>query len=97
MARTYCSFRVRVTFQSQFNTSQILYPKQFQPVHSVSIEIEIGTLLEDSDDDEPIFGPDAKMRRLLKFEIELMQCFDLWVGTERLKLTCSWMELSQML
>jgi len=42
MARTYCSFRVRVTFQSQFNTSQILYPKQLQPVHSVSIEIAIG-------------------------------------------------------
>jgi hypothetical protein len=55
------------------------------------------TPCKDSDDDEPTFGPDAKMRRLLKFEIELMQCFDLWVGTERLKLTCSWMELSQML
>jgi hypothetical protein len=45
----------------------------------------------DDSDDEPLIGPDAKMRRLLKFEIELMQCFDLWVGTERLKLTCSWM------
>ena len=51
----------------------------------------------DDSDDEPLIGPDAKMRRLLKFEIELMQCVDLWVGTERLKLTCSGMELSQML